>query len=128
MVYALPVASKWTRIEYERNGVERKFPYCDYEIKPLSNWNYAFASKHFTVQEQALPEDYPFSEQNPPLVLEANMVPIDWGHMSDYEDLCSEYPQSVKRVGEIQRMTLIPYGCTTLRMTEMPFADDAKEE
>ena len=32
-------------LEYTRNGVERKFPYCDYEIYPESRWNYAFADE-----------------------------------------------------------------------------------
>ena len=30
-------------LEYTRAGVERRFPYCDYEIYPESEWNYGFA-------------------------------------------------------------------------------------
>lgn len=29
--------------EYEQDGIERKYPYCDYELLPKSDWNYGFS-------------------------------------------------------------------------------------
>jgi len=43
LVYAMPIVARWEKREYEQDGVERKFPYCDYELFPESPWNYAFA-------------------------------------------------------------------------------------
>lgn len=45
LVYALPVKASVQRVEYEKDGVERKFPYCDYVIRAESAWNYAFFRK-----------------------------------------------------------------------------------
>lgn len=122
LVYSLPIKSKSTPIEYERDGVERKFPYCDYEIRPETDWNYAFAGKDFEAKEQSMPQDFPFSEKQPPVVLETEMVKINWGHEQNYEDLCAEYPKSKKPIGSVEKKLLVPYGCTVLRMTEMPFS------
>lgn len=119
LLYSVAIEEEWTKLEYEKNGVERKFPYCDYEIRPLSKWNYAFAGKEFTVTEH---EDYPsaFSTEHPPISMTGDFVEIDWGF--DY-GLCHEVPDSRKAISPVQKVKLIPYGCTNLRMTEMPFAE-----
>ena len=41
LIFSLPIAYEKRMLEYERGGVERKFPYCDYEYLPLSEWSYA---------------------------------------------------------------------------------------
>lgn len=124
LVYALPIRGTKRRIEFTRDGVERKYPYCDYEILPASAWNYAFTKAEFTPQENPMPEDFPFSEEKPPVVLHAELAQIDWGHAPDYEHLCLEVPSSYIPLGTAEKLTMIPYGCTTLRMTEMPFAKE----
>ncbi len=45
------------------------------------------------------------------------MAQIDW-RLTDGR--CEELPRSKKAVGEPIEKVLIPYGCTNLRMTEMP--------
>ena len=64
--------------EYEKDGVERRFPYCDYEVHPKSKWNYAFYNTELEVEEYNL-SDIPFSPAEPPVKIYANMVEIDWG-------------------------------------------------
>lgn len=32
-------------LEYTKDGIERKYPYCDYEILPTSSWNFSFIKK-----------------------------------------------------------------------------------
>jgi hypothetical protein len=49
LVFALPIEAEYHMKEYTRDGVERKFPYCDYELTPKSEWRYGFADKHFEV-------------------------------------------------------------------------------
>ena len=36
LLYSVAIDERWEKLEYARDGVERKFPYCDYEIYPLS--------------------------------------------------------------------------------------------
>ena len=119
LVFSLPIAHKDTRVEYEKNGVERKFPYCDYHIKGTGNWNYGFASRALTVEERPLPK-IPFSESAPALVVHADLATIDWGLCYGYEELPAPYPEHRKPLAKPTSQTLIPYGCTLLRMTEMP--------
>lgn len=45
------------------------------------------------------------------------MVPLDWRKEGG---ICSEKPESLEPVGEPVKKRLYPYGCTTLRMAEMP--------
>lgn len=105
--------------EYVRDGVERKFPYCDYEIFPTTDWNYGFADKKFTVEFGEV-GDVPFSPDGAPIKLKAKMAHVDW-KMTDGR--CEELPESKKSIGEPIETELIPYGCTNLRMTEMPITE-----
>ncbi|MCL2420398.1 MAG: hypothetical protein FWD03_00940, partial [Defluviitaleaceae bacterium] len=101
---------------YTRDGVERKFPYCDYEIFPMSKWNYAFAGDKFSFKSHGVGE-VPFNPDTPPVSLSAPMVEVDWPFA---DGVCAEKPTDLTPLGDPQVMQLIPYGCTNLRMTEMP--------
>lgn len=120
LVFSLPVKYEKAMREYEKNGVERKFPYCDYELIPKSSWNYGFADKSLTVERKKL-TDIPFSESTPPVVIKANMQRIDWGLAEGFEAVCAKIPESRKPVSAAETVELYPYGCAKLRMTEMPF-------
>ena len=117
LVFSLPIRAKVRRLEYIRDGVERKYPYCDYEMLPDSPWNYAFCSEDFRVIHEGI-GDYPFSTEHPPIRLETQMVPVPW---SENSGICAAFPDSLTPVGKPQTVLLQPYGCTNLRMTEMPW-------
>lgn len=119
LVYSVSIEEEWNRLEYVRDGVERTFPYCDYELYPKSAWNYAFAGENFAVLEHDS-FDLPFSSVNPPIRLSAEMVEIDWGFEDGYEHVCARSPRERIPISEKKRVILHPYGCTNLRMTEMP--------
>lgn len=116
LFYALPIAARYERIEYEKDGVVRKFPYCDYDITPESDWAYGFGAGEPEVVQGEFPE-MPFDRERPPLMLEMEMVPIDW---RKEDGMCRRLPESTQATGKPVRKRLYPYGCTTLRMTEMP--------
>ncbi len=105
--------------EYERNGVERKYPYCDYELKPKSAWNYGFASNALSIEEMPITAT-PFSSVNPPVILRAKMAPVKWEWADGYDTVPEVKPVSNKAIGVVEEMSLVPYGCAKLRMTEMP--------
>lgn len=121
LVFSLPIKEKVRKLEYVKDGVERKFPYCDYEMIPDSKWNYGFSSDEFTVIRNEIGE-YPFSVQEPPIQIQTRMVPICW---EEKDGICGAVPKDIKREGEIEEKLLQPYGCTNLRVTEMPFVKDA---
>lgn len=119
LLYALPIAEKWEKWEYVKDEVERKYPYCDYQITPQSDWNYAFTDQKFTVHFQDL-SDVPFDPGHPPVQITANMVQIPW---EAENGICEAYPKDVRAIGAVEEKYLQPYGSTNLRMTEMPLAD-----
>lgn len=119
LVFSLPVAYEKKMYEYERDGVERKFPYCDYEYVGTSAWNYAFCSDKFE-KVRAEADDVPFSSGNPPVALKARMKRIDWGFEDGYDSVCAKKPRSRRAISDEEEVILYPYGCAKLRMTEMP--------
>jgi len=120
LVFSLPVKAERIMHEYVHNGVERKFPYCDYELLPKSDWNYGFADTSLRVENRPV-SDTPFSENAPPITVTVNMQKIHWGLEDGYESVCAKVPQSLTPVSDVEELTLIPYGCAKLRMTLMPF-------
>ncbi|PKM63050.1 MAG: hypothetical protein CVU97_02135 [Firmicutes bacterium HGW-Firmicutes-21] len=119
LLYALPVDAKWVMREYERNGTKRVFPYCDYELFPQSKWNYGFVSDEFIFTENVI-GDIPFSEANPPVYIETALAEVMW---SLADGACTEKPSSTEKTAPPERKRLIPYGCTKLRMTELPLCE-----
>ena len=119
LVFSLPISYEKRMLEFERNGVERKFPYCDYEYLPRSAWNYAYASPFFTLEKRNI-SDIPFSSENPPVVLKAEVQKIAWGLEDGYASVCAKAPQSRIPLSEAETLELYPYGCAKLRMTELP--------
>ncbi len=119
LLYALPIPAKWDRLEFVRDNVERKFPYCDYDITPEAGWNYGFDNASFACSEHGVGTT-PFSESEPPVTLDATLCEIDWPSHEGYPNLCAAYPAATRRLSAPAVHRLIPYGCTTLRMTEMP--------
>lgn len=119
LVFSLPIAYEKKMYEYERNEVERRFPYCDYEYIPKSEWGYAFSSLELKLERGEISE-VPFSSEHPPVTLKARLRRIPWGLEEGYEHVCAKVPESRTPISEEEEIALHPYGCAKLRMTEMP--------
>lgn len=119
LVFALPIEYKAKAIEYERDGQERKFPYCDYEFYPQSEWRYGVIDVASAPRREE-GDDYPFSCAAPRLKLKARVRPINWEYEYGYDSVCAAYPADPSPVGEWREVDLVPYGSTVLRITEMP--------
>jgi len=119
LVFSVPISYETKMLEYERNGVERKFPYCDYEYYPTSDWNYAYCGDLEVVRGKVA--DVPFSSTAPAVTIKTKVKKIDWGLEDGFELVCAKVPQSREPISEEQEMTLYPYSGAKLRMTEIPF-------
>ncbi|MBP5230718.1 MAG: glycoside hydrolase family 127 protein [Clostridia bacterium] len=128
LVFVLPVRGKWVMHEFVRNGIERKFPYADYEVLPESDWAFGFYDKSVSVSFRPMP-DIPFSESKPGMTMEAAVAPVEWHTLRGYRTVADRYPAHRKATGPAERMTFIPYGCSKLRMTELPLVlrEDAEQ-
>ena len=127
LIFSAKIDSEWTKKEYVKNRVERKFPYCDYHVEPISDWNLAFASKELSVERKDV-GDIPFSTENPPVTVNARMCHINWGYEFGYDTVCAKKPKSRKALDAAFTLKMYPYGCAKLRMTEMPFAIIGKDK
>ena len=122
LVFSLPIRYEARPCEYERDGVERKAPYCDYELLPVSDWGYAYCGGALSVRRVGAGRT-PFSGAEPPVTVRARVRRIDWGLEDGYESVCAKVPASVEPIGGEAEVDLVPYGCAKLRMTELPRLD-----
>lgn len=127
LIFSVPIKGECKKEEYIKDGVERKFPYCDYEIHRKSDWNYAFADNNFDLVEGEQ-QKTAFSELNPMLRIKAKMQKIDWGYEKGFTNLCSKIPNNLNKIGEVEDILLQPYGTTILRMTEMSIISQETEK
>lgn len=118
LLFALPIAGKKTMREYTENGVERKFPYCDYTITPTGEWRYALAGDQFEVEEREY--GLPFDRNAPPLIIRAEFAPVEWAYEEGHDMVAARRAGSVRR-GENVTLAMQPYGATDLRITETAF-------
>ena len=119
LLFSLPIEHDKKMYEYTRDGVERKHPYCDYELYPTSDWNYGYCGTGLEVIRGDV-DAVPFSSEKPPVTVKTTGIKIDWGYADGYDTVCDKVPQSRVPVSEAGEITLHPYGCSKLRMTEMP--------
>lgn len=123
LVFSVPIKYEKKMYEYERDGVERKFPYCDYEYIPESDWNYAYCGTELKVQRNEI-SDIPFSSENPAVTIKTAVKKINWGLEDGYETVCAKIPESREPIGEEEEILLYPYGSAKLRMTELPLTEE----
>ncbi len=127
LIFSLPIQYEKIMYEYSEDGVERKYPYCDYEYQGTSDWNFGFADSAL----ECLPlwkggepcsVGTVFSSQEPPVALKVRVRHIPWGLEEGFEHVCAKIPASNQGYGQVKEVLLYPYGCAKLRMTEMPMA------
>mgnify|MGYP004458166107 FL=1 len=124
LLFSLPIDGAYTALSYTRDGVERTFPYCDYEIRPTENWQLGLDKTldegSIKIQKMNIPA-HPFDENAPAITLEVPVYPIRWGYAPGYDGvLAAERPGSVEAIGSRETRLFQPYGATMLRMTSLP--------
>ena len=122
LVFSIPIKAKYEAKEYTNNGVERKYPYCDYTLTPESDWSFGLANTEFSVVEKDV-ASIPFSSKAPAITLRASVSHIDWGYEEGFDSVCAKAPTSTAALDEAREVELYPYGCAKLRVTELPIVE-----
>ncbi len=122
LIFSVPIETEYIKKEYERDGVERKFPYCDYELIGKSPWSYAYCSDDFSV-ERHITDNIPFSSTKPSVIITADVRMINWEYEDGYDTVCAKLPSDLTPVSDVRKIYLHPYGTAKLRMTQLPFID-----
>lgn len=134
LVYALKVEEKWNKKPIQDEPVRYGSEY--FEVLPASNWNYGLVEfpkektqEAFQVIKKEAKSSYPWSLEGAPVEIKVKgkQLPF-WGL---YNEMAGPQPYSrmiygIKSVNEApeEELTLIPYGCTTLRISEFPVIRD----
>ena len=122
IVYALKIEEEWS--EVKRVGFDDTY----WEVRPRTPWNYSLMKEdietmNFAVTVKENIERYPWTLENAPIVVKARGLKIaNWTVVNGQagmlpspggpsEQLKSETPDTIE---------LIPYGCTTLRISQFP--------
>jgi hypothetical protein len=122
LVYSLKIDEEWKRIHEDKPY--RELPHGDWEVHPAAPWNYALDVDESDLAgalkfEEHPVEDMPFSPEGAPV-----SVLIEGIQLEDWELIygsAGNMPVSpVAAEGEKVKLTLIPYGCTNLRLTQFP--------
>jgi uncharacterized protein len=117
LVFALPIEAEWRKVKDNPQ-------FADWEVYPKSPWNYALQldrahpERSFSFEQRAVGKS-PFSMQGAPLVakVKGRRVPA-W--VLERGAAAPPPNSPVATTEPVVDLTLIPYGCTDLRITEFP--------
>ncbi len=132
LVYALKIGEEWTRVNADKP--HRELPHGDFEVRPSTPWNYALVADPAKPEAAAVFEerpvgDRPFSPDGAGVVAHARGRKIpNWkiahGWAADISPPDQQWADASRVVTAepAENLTLIPYGCTNIRITEFPKA------
>ncbi len=129
ITYALKIGEDFKKV----TNVKDPKDYGDYyyEVYPTTPWNYGIYDmsndklpEHFRIEATGKVSNYPWNLENAPLQIKTRAKRIPSWKL--YNDMAGPLPYShiygLETESEEEEITLVPYGCTTLRIAQFPQA------
>jgi len=122
LVYSLKIGESWTRIHADKP--HRDLPHGDFEVRPTTPWNYGLLLDEKNLAESVTFEELPvgekpFSPEGAGMTAKVKGRRLPGWKMA--HGWAAEVPPDPQDSREpLEPLTLIPYGCTNIRVTEFP--------
>ncbi|MPR32360.1 beta-L-arabinofuranosidase domain-containing protein [Salmonirosea aquatica] len=124
LVYALKIGEEWKEVK------TADYPDTFYEVTATTPWNYGISTKYANADSMKVVvsptiADYPWNLKNAPIsiTVKGRRIPL-W---EKYQNQTARIPYPsypyLNLGTPLEDLTLIPYGCTTLRIAEFPVVD-----
>lgn len=126
ITYALKIEEEWKKVKNDKDPVQYGDSY--YEVHPKTPWNYGIIhapdnqiEEAFTVVKKENIPIYPWNLAGAPVEIKAKAKRIpSW---TLYNEMAGPIPYSITNGLETEsetEITLIPYGCSKLRISQFP--------
>jgi hypothetical protein len=122
LVYSLSPGETWNRVNADKPF--RELPHGDFEVRPSTPWNYALLVEEQNPESSVRFEErpvgaLPFSPEGAGMAAKVQgRLLRNWRLAHGW---AAEFAPGLQESGEpLQELTLIPYGCTNIRLTEFP--------
>jgi DUF1680 family protein len=127
IVYALKMGEEVKSVENTKDSAQYGDHYL--EVLPATPWNYGLINvpdnkleESYPVERKDIMSDYPWNLQNAPISIKAKAKRIPTWQL--YNEMAGPVPYSIgyneETAKEVEEITLVPYGCTQLRISQFP--------
>jgi hypothetical protein len=122
LVYALAPGETWTRVNADKP--HRELPHGDFEVRPSTPWNYGLLVDEKSPATSLKFEERPVGEKPFSPEGAGTAARVDGRLLKNWRlthGWAAEFAPGLQESDQpIQELTLIPYGCTNIRVTEFP--------